>query len=607
MLKFVKRFGRDRRATIAMITAIFIFPLMFLGVGVPIDLARAIQYRAMLQNVADGAALAGSEALGIGATPAQACALTLAYINVPIENHEVPAATLSATLTAPGGGVSICNGAAGLSTPLTTLATAPNIVNVSISGSQPTTFLSIYKPSMPVSVSSAAIGPQGFITINIQPTSHYSGDLSQVYYYLRNSNGSLVNEDGTTVQPSSSGLLPGVTGGVSNAAFLGDDKWPTCNGPGGSACNTQTEVLVKAGLAQRLGFAYYVVSNGQGPCTAVYPKLTLNGALSDFHCLLNNQNYAAYNPYNPDTNIDNASNNAMNFFDYYQNNTAKNPATEIGKNPATEQPYLLLPNAYGSPVGWINAFFSTDYPASLNTNNYEASTNPNTNGNALSPTGGDACFTKYVAGSSTITTVSNGYAAASQSCIIKESSQTKNLALTAILDKDYQNTATVTPADGSGNPLAVAFWSSWSDANDGLQSINPKGSTYPAKTDLVCLVHDGGTANAAADTPTITNKGLYSVAANINADDQQENLLIANSTISANSSGPNVYRCPVDTVGNPYYPDPTCTELNGATLQIAWNDMGGILYDNGNYADLYYSYSCQPPAAADVINSAIIQ
>jgi hypothetical protein len=69
---------------------------------------------------------------------------------------------------------------------------------------------------------------------------------------------------------------------------------------------------------------------------------------------------------------------------------------------------------------------------------------------------------------------------------------------------------------------------------------------------------------------------------------------------------PNVYHCPVNTVGSPYYPDPTCAELNGATLQIGWNDMGGILYDNGNYVDLVYSYSCEPPAAGSIINPAVI-
>jgi hypothetical protein len=34
--------------------------------------------------------------------------------------------------------------------------------------------------------------------------------------------------------------------------------------------------------------------------------------------------------------------------------------------------------------------------------------------------------------------------------------------------------------------------------------------------------------------------------------------------------------------------------------------MGGILYDNGNYVDLVYSYSCEPPAAGSIINPAVI-
>jgi Flp pilus assembly protein TadG len=622
----LKKFAGDRRATIALITAIFIFPLMFLGVGVPIDLARAIQYRASLQNIADGAALAGSEALGAGATPLQACNLTLAYANLPINNGELLAtATPTATLTSLGptpglpGNTTTSYPCSGASTsPVITQADAPNQVSVSISGSQPTTFLSIYKPSIPVTVASSAIGPQGFITINVTPNKNYSGDLSQAYYYLRNPNGSLTNEAGTAVATSSAGLFPTTNGVVSLSAFLGDDKYyPTCNGPTvSSPCGTQVSILVKTGLAQRLGFAYYVVANGQGPCTAVYPSI--NADLTNFTCLQSKQNYPLYNPYYQDTNIynpDATSDDKMSFYDYYHapGAIAVDPNDKI--NP--KQPYLLVPNAYGSPIGWVDAFFSTDYPASLNTNNYFK----NTMGVIESPTAGDSCFTN-VGGAPVV----NGYAANTpsttnpsilipvQSCIIQESSKTTNSALTAIYDKNFVTNTPLTPFDVSGGKnTTVAFWSSWSDPTNGLQSLNtslmlnPKVSTrestsYPADTDLACLVHGG-----VADTPTITNTGKYSSATGINAGDQQENLAIATTSTAPGSYGTNVFACPVDTVGNPYYPDPTCAELNGATLLVGWNDMGGNLYDNGNYVDLHYSYSCQPPSAQDTINSAIIQ
>jgi Flp pilus assembly protein TadG len=604
MLKFMlRKFARDRRATIALITAIFIFPLMFLGVGVPIDLARAIQYRAALQNLADTAALAGSEVLGIGANPAQACALTLAYTNLPIQNGELPATVApSAMLTSPGDANNApsaysCNPLPS-STPVTTLAAAPDEVGVTISGSQPTTFLSIYKPSIPVTVSSNVIGPQGFITICADAKPNPSGDLSQVYYYLKNPDGSLVNEDNTAVNPSSSDTLPGDTNGVELTASLGDDKYPTNNKPktttgigynGTGYCDpaaTETAVLVKPGLAQRLGFAYYVVSNAQAPCTAV-PNF-VNGAnpFTDLKCLSNQQNYTAYNPSNFSTSIGQ-------FFNYYQ-------TWAIDK---------FLPNAYGSPVGWVNAFYSTDYPASLNSNNYEASTTPNTNGNALSPIGGDSCFTTYQsATSSTITAVANGFAAVDaltdqpgQACIINEP------ATIASLNKALTKTFGFNIYPDYGAQTNEVFWANWYQ----LQAYNGKTSTG---TDLVCLVNNG-----ASYTPTITtyNKGStkqYSVAhVAAGVDAQQENFIIASDSKVANSSGANVYHCPDNTPpetvagGNPYYPDPTCAELNGAILQVAWNDMGGILYDNGNYVDLVYSYSCQPPAAQDIINSAIIQ
>jgi hypothetical protein len=142
----------------------------------------------------------------------------------------------------------------------------------------------------------------------------------------------------------------------------------------------------------------------------------------------------------------------------------------------------------------------------------------------------------------------------------------------------------------------VTFWESWSP----LQGYGGSTSTG---TDLVCLVANGTPYTPALTTYQSGESSQYStakVAGGVAA--QQENFVIANSSVA-----PNVYQCPVDTLGSPFYPDPTCAELNGATLQIGWNDMGGILYDNGNYVDLTYSYSCQPPAAGSIINSALIQ
>jgi len=572
MLKSIlETFARDRRATVILITAIAL-PLLVVVVGVPIDLARGVQYRIALENVTDQAVLAGSEALGVGANPAQACGLTLAYMNVPITNGDLPAsATPSAKLTSPSGTVTLCNGAAGLSTPLTTTAAAPDQVTATISGSQPTTFMSILKTAIPVSATASAIGPQGFITICIQPKANPSGDLSQVYYYLHNSNGTLANEDGTAVNPSSSDTLPGATGGVSLSAFLGDDSWvdehpPIANdGYCDSPTNSKVAVLVKAGLAQRLGFAYYVVTAGQLPC---YPDPTFNyngaNAFYDFKCLIGNVNY----PYNPYA----AASNIGGFFDYYQNYAVSGDH--------------FLPNAYGSPIGWVNAFYSTDYPASVNTNNYYA----NESGTVVSPVASDSCFTTYQsASSSTVVSVANGYSAASQSCLINESAATVDKAQTKIFGFN------IVPSNyfAKGN---VAYWENW-------YPLQGYGGSTATGTDMACLV-----ANGAAYTPTLTGyysgtSSQYSTAAvGSGVAAQQENFLIANSSVA-----PNVYHCPVHTIGSPYYPDPTCAELNGATLQVGWNDMGGILYDNGNYVDLTYSYSCQAPAAGSIITSAVIQ
>ncbi len=572
-----KRLAADRRGTIALITAIVLFPLLFLAVGVPIDLARAIQYRAALQNIADTAALAGSEVIGVGANPSQACTLTLAYANIPALNGEIAGgATATATLTAPGGSIA-CGSAT--STPQTTDATAPNEVSVTMSGTQPTTFLSFYKSTIPIAATSSVIGPPDFITICDQPNPNPSGDLSQAYYYLRNTDGTFVNEDGSAVTPSSYGPFPGESGGVATSAFLGDDDYVSENPPTDTDgyCDATTTpktvaIEVKPGLAQRLGFAYYVITNGQTPCYAVYPDMHQADNFTDFACLKGDENY----PYDV-TNI-------SGFFDYYQEN--------IATNPATGKPYLFLPNVYGSPVGWVNIFYSTDYPASLNTNNYYESAG----GAILSPVAGDTCFTTYdSATSNVVKSVVNGYTGASQSCLALEASNNPNRALTVAANGSYKTPYVDYANASTGGQSNEVFWSSLSDPKQ-LPSI---GGTTNTGTDLVCMV-----ANGQADTTlTESNKGKYSIITKVGSNqDQQENLVIANSSVA-----PNVYRCPVDTVGNPFYPDPTCAELNGATLQIAWNDMGGILYDNGNYVDLHYSYSCRSPTPMAVINSAIIQ
>jgi Flp pilus assembly protein TadG len=611
MLKFMpKKFAKDRHASIALITAIAILPLLLFAVGVPIDLARAIQYRATLQNVADAAALAGSEALGVGATPAQACALTLAYANIPITNGELPAsATPSATLTSPGAAPltapSVYNCPVAASTPEITTADAPDSVNVTISGSEPMTFLAAYKPSIPETVSTTVIGPQGFITICADPQPNQSGDLSQVYYYLLNPDGSLTNEAGSPSATTSTGILPtaNANGVVSLSAFLGDDKFypPNSNNkpaitPGlgylGSgycdAAHTQIAVQVKSGLAQRLGFAYYVISNAQAPCGADPKLIQPKGynAFAYFACLTNNQNYQ-YDP--------TVAGNIGGFFTYYGNDT-----------PAGTH---FLPNAYGSPLGWVNAFFSTDYPASLNTDNYEASGNNAANGNAASPLGGDTCYTTYTsATSSTISTVYNGFAAINpnnannpiQSCIINESVATVNKALSVLFGIPISPNGTYNGKNyGYPKGTNVVSWDNW-------VKLAGYGGTTATGTDLVCLVNNGASYTPA--TLKTYNKGtnnqysVATVAAGVAV--QQENFVIANNTAGENGT---VYHCPVDTVGSKWYPDPTCAELNGATLQIGWNDMGGLLSDDGNYVDLVYSYSCNPPAAETVINSAIIQ
>jgi Flp pilus assembly protein TadG len=67
-MRFLQKYRHDRRGTIALMTAMLMFPLIFFAVGVPIDLARQVQLRSALQNIADDAATAGAKELADGAT-----------------------------------------------------------------------------------------------------------------------------------------------------------------------------------------------------------------------------------------------------------------------------------------------------------------------------------------------------------------------------------------------------------------------------------------------------------------------------------------------------------------------------------------------------------
>jgi Flp pilus assembly protein TadG len=551
-----RRFRRARRGTVAIITAIVIFPLLFLAIGVPIDLARVVQLRSAMQNYDDAAAIAGQADIANGATAGQACTLV----------YTMGAALIFAPgsgLSSFGAGASTAPGVTCSNTPQVTTATAPNSVTVTGTAALPMTFTSFLKSSISVSTSATAMGPQGFITICVTPAASGSSDINQAYYYFRNPDGTYVNQDGTSINtadypglntgPASS--IPGNGSGVELSAFLVDNAYPVAHGPAApngycDAAHTQIAVTIKNGLGQRLGFEFVNITGGQYPC--YYGAHT-----TAMTCLTNGKNYA-YDP--AATSFSLTGGNANGFQNYYL---------------AYGTPLSFSSNGYGSFIGVENIFYSTDYPSSYATNNQNRSI---VSGLSLisSPVANNSCY-EVTPALGALSLTFNGYSPASQGCLLSQA-----------------------PAN------AVA--KSYGAAPNGTVSF---GFNQPQTGTLVCLAQDGSTRlNGTAYSPATTSSGGYTYVTGTSATSnvQQQNMILANSSTTAPSLGSNVYQCPVNTIGNPYYPDPTCAELKGATLSVGWNDMGGFESDNGTSpSDLSYQYSCQPPTPGALTETALTQ
>ncbi len=592
----VKRFKRDRRGTIAVITAIVMFPMLFLAIGAPIDLARAVQLRSALQNAADSSSLAAEEDIANGATPSQACTMIYDYAVNYILEFGGPGGFATIPSTSPG--VSCTNTTTG-TTP--TPSNTPNSATTNLTASLPASFTSYITKTINISVSATATGPQGFVTVCVKPSASGSADLSQAYYYLRNTNNTLTNADGSVInQADSPGLSTGPgTGtnssgnGVEIADFLVDNLVGTPNVATTTYCdpptNSQYAVTVKSGLGQRLGFEYVVVTGGHYPCYITGE--TGSKSYADYYACLSTDSAYSYNPYATSSNL--TSGNVNGFAAYYHEyKTGGN----ISSTPLSSFTPTVATNSYGTPIGGEQIFYSTDYPTTYNTTNAnKLNYNHLVAGNTVSEPTVSPVITPanvspndsscYEVTSSGVTSVINGYGPASQGCLLSQTIPSTST------DVGYA-------AAGMSGTGARVYWGSSS---------------------IVCIVTDGSTNyNGVAYTPTLTpvtvNNGQAALAVTgttSSSNVQQENMVIANSNMNGASLGPNVFHCPVNTLGNPYYPDPTCAELGGSTLQISWNDMGGKENDNGNSAgaggDLYYTYSCQQPTTNLVDETALTQ
>jgi Flp pilus assembly protein TadG len=549
--KRTRGFLRDRGGNVALITAIVIFPLLFYCVGIPIDLARQVQLRSTLQNIADDAALAGSSVIGDGGTAAQACTAANAYVKAAAAQLSVPYSALTSPHAAPNfattanlfGATLGCSANAPNTTSLAQLEnTSPTQVSVAISATLPTIFLAAVKPSLPVSVSAATVGPGNFVTVCLKPQSTTSADYNALYYYGYDPNTSPatlfnVGANGTppTAFTEGSANDPSVLAGAPE--FLEDDlgNGPTYNiTPATPQCTSGFyKVFVHLPLASRIGVEMASEKGGTYPC---------------FYATVYNANAGVLQGQEWQGGTSNACMASGN-----------RPTPGTGGAKALTN---FSTDAYGTTVFTTNRYYSTDYATTLNT--------------------------------STTATVYSGFGLVGSAGNFSASNQ--SLVADTLYKPAYPHFAI---AQTNANEMFFNSRAQFAQL-DATQGYN----LTVGSTDLVCMVNNGAPVAPNSTTP-YNSLGTAVDFTNISIGAaQQENLVVQNSLQG------NAAQCANTIEGNPYQIDPTCAELNGATLTAFWNDMGSPGYDNVNYGDMPYSFACSAGsgiATLDYIRPALSQ
>jgi Flp pilus assembly protein TadG len=524
---FLSRFIRDRRGAVAIITAILMVPVLIFSVGVPIDISRQVQLRSNLQNITDTAALAGSILISQGATPYQACKLSNGYMSQQEADEGISSSSVTnSTSFLPTNASSNCtNPAAAIS-----VATAPYQVIAQATGTIPTTFMAILRPTLTMSTTSAVDGPLDFTLACVSPSTTVSADLDTVYYYLENTDGSLVNADEVTpvTENSSTGINTSQEL-LNNAGYV--NSTTAC-----ASGSSQYGIPIKIGIGERVAFEETNQTGGSYPC---YYATTWkqSGTLSNGQTYTKGAGYG----YGPTTSYCLSSGTTYN-----------------GSNALTN----FATNAYGSTVGTINYFYSSDYPATLN------STNSPVNLTYYYNTGNGQASGD---GSSTVAST-NGYSAANQATLM-----------------GTRASSTVVVPVGVPNGADIVWFAS-----------NLTKPPTVTTSNLVCLVNTPtpgttGTSYTAPNEASATYNGnSYTNAGSgmPNTVQAQPLVIASTSTTATNALGPGVYQCADTTIGDAYDADPTCSELNGAMLNYDWDDMGGKYNNVIGYTDITYTYSC---------------
>lgn len=578
-----KKFLADRRGAVAIITAIVMLPVLLYCVGVPIDLARAVQLRSALQNISDTAALAGSAELAQGGTALQACNIANQFVAAEAGQLSVPYSTLT-----PNGSFATTNGetdtettvstgntttqssagstastncqstqptvststttkTSGNTTTTTTTAsiTSPYQVVVGISTKIPTSFMAFAKSNIPVAVSGTASGPTGFVKICMENGYSISDDSAAFYYYYVDPSGNFdTDQAGDALSKTSP--LPALASNLLTDNTIGVPYQYISTGCSTNATARGIQsylVLVHLAPGWHLAYYYQNITGHKNDCyyagtfttagAAIYNETPGNTRTVKPGDAYQWPTFGYYGCFGNSSTIYSSTGFAT-AATTWNGVTPSTPPTSGGPN--TNALTTFQTTAYGGTIETTNRFYTTDYPASLNTK---------TNSVALGPNGAVGDF----------------------------SASGQSTAIDKVLSTNPQQN--------------YVYFNSNANLNQNQLPTQTSGDNVIGQTsgDLVCLVNASTHTQDVNVSTTYISSGGYTLATNAN-NDQQQNVILQNSSQST------LYKCPTNVSGDPYNLNPSCADLNGATITGGWNDMGGYPADSVGYQDLVFSISC---------------
>jgi len=173
--RLIRRLPGDDKGAVAIIFGLMIIPLV-LAIGVGVDYARAVQFKAQLQSATDSAALAGASAYVSSGTAGQTLGTAAAA------NYMSNAITMLPTN----------NGVTFTVTPGTTSSSGTTTafqMTVTATATLPTTLMSLWKPTLTITTTATANNPIVTASFNTGGFVSYACDTNIVYWYIVPSGG----------------------------------------------------------------------------------------------------------------------------------------------------------------------------------------------------------------------------------------------------------------------------------------------------------------------------------------------------------------------------------------------------------------------------------